>query len=107
MGEWPELIFESALTHTGFRPHAANADRNRIACRRAIKGEFYEQKIRRATQSDDERFDVDKILMTKKRNYREFHIDFVEELSDSKQACFVAGTKWPDQMSRFYVPLPS
>jgi len=64
IGDWSEEIFEIALR----LPTVPVTHELRDLAGEAIKGKFYDAETRKVLKSDDERFDVDKVLKTKKRN---------------------------------------
>ena len=64
LGEWTEEIFEIANR----LPTAPVTYELRDLAGERIKGKFYEQEIQKVLKFDDERFDVERILKTRKRN---------------------------------------
>ena len=64
LGQWSEEIFE-IVTRLPTTPVTYEL---RDLTGDAIKGRFYEQEIQKVLKSDDERFDVDRIIKTRKRN---------------------------------------
>ena len=64
LGDWSEEIFEIALR----LPTVPVTYNLRDLAGEVIKGKFYESEIQKVLKSDDERFDVDRVLKTRKRN---------------------------------------
>jgi len=64
LGQWTEEIFEIAAR----LPTVPVTYELRDLAGETIKGRFYEAEIQKILKSDDERFDVDRILKTRKRN---------------------------------------
>jgi len=64
LGDWSEEIFEiaSCLSTTPVTYELKDL------AGELIKGRFYEPEVQKVTKSDNERFDVDRILKTRKRN---------------------------------------
>ena len=64
MGKWSEEIFEITTRLPSVPVTYKLKDLND----ETIKGKFYKAKIQKVLKSDDERFDIDRILKTRKRN---------------------------------------
>jgi len=64
LGQWSEEIFEIA-TRVATTPVTYEL---RDLAGEAIKGRFYEPEIQKVLKSDDECFDIDRILKTRKRD---------------------------------------
>lgn len=64
LGEWSEEIFEI----TTRQPTIPVTYELKDLAGEPIKGKFYEPEIQKVLKSDDERFDVDRILKTRKRD---------------------------------------
>jgi len=64
LGEWSEEIFEIASQLPTVPVTYELVD----LAGEAIKGKFYEQEIQKVTKCDYERFEIDRILKTRKRN---------------------------------------
>jgi len=64
LGDWPEEIFEISTR----LPTVPVTYELRDILAESIKGHFYEPEIQRVLKSDDERFVVDRILKTRKRD---------------------------------------
>jgi len=64
LGQWSEEIFEIAVR----LPTMPVTYELRDFVGEAIKGRFYEAEIQKVLKSDDERFDIDRIIKTRKRN---------------------------------------
>jgi len=101
LGDWSEEIFEIATR----LPTVPVTYELRDLLGESIKGRFYEPEIQRVLKSDDERFVVDRILKTRKRDGK---IQYLVSWKGwiSQQVRLVRG-RTGDDMSRFYVTLPS
>jgi len=64
LGDWSEEIFEIASC----LPTTPVTYELKDLAGELIKGRFYEPEVQKVTKSDNERFDVDRILKTRKRN---------------------------------------
>jgi len=64
LGQWSREIFEIA-TRLSTTPVTYEL---RDLAGEAVKGRFYEPKIQRVLKSDDDRFDIDRIIKTRKRD---------------------------------------
>ena len=63
LGDWSEEIFEIASR----LPTTPVTYELRDPAGELIKGRFYEYKVQKVLKSDDEHFDIDRILKTRKR----------------------------------------
>ena len=63
LGDWSEEIFEVALR----LPTTPITYELRDLAGELIKGRFYEYEVQKVSKSDAERFDIDRILKTRKR----------------------------------------
>ena len=64
LGDWSEEIFQIGIR----LPTTPVTYELKDLVGEPIKGRFYEPEIQKVLKSDDERFDVDRILKTRKRN---------------------------------------
>jgi len=70
IGDWSEEIFEIALR----LPTVPVTHELRDLAGEVFKGKFYDAETQKVLKSDDERFDVDRVLITKKNVTERFNI---------------------------------